>query len=171
MGVLGKFMMNKNNVKAFLRYRWMVNYLAVPMMVDRHTAGLRGNHLRIAHTEYDLVVEDIAKLMQNMFRADKNIGKDEELSKKIVILDENEMSHLLCGFPNLIGLGREIPAVYVSVLLQQVLCVRTSMWHRNTACPVMSVRCRKQKPAYRLRMISRYLEHAQSSVIPPATAA
>ena len=119
MGVLGKFMMNKNNVKAFFRYRWMVNYLAVPMMVDRHTAGLRGNHLRIAHTEYDLVVEDIAKLMQNMFQADKNIGKDEALSKKIVILDENEMSHLLCGFPNLIGLGREIPAVYVNVLLQQ----------------------------------------------------
>ena len=119
MGVLGKFMLNKNNVKAFFRYRWMLNYLAVPMMVDRHTAGLRGNQLRIAHTEYDLVVEDIAKLMANMFRADKNTGNDEEFSKKLVILDENEMSHLLCGFPNLIGVGREIPAVYVSVLLQQ----------------------------------------------------
>lgn len=140
-------------------------------MVDRHTAGLRGNHLRIAHTEYDLVVEDIAKLMQNMFRADKNIGKDEELSKKIVILDENEMSHLLCGFPNLIGLGREIPQSMTAYCFSRMPCVRTSMWHRNTACPVMSVRCRKQKPAYRSRMTSRYLEHAQSSVIPPATAA
>ncbi len=119
MGVLGKFMLNKNNVKAFFRYRWMLNYLAVPMMVDRHAAGLRGNQLRIAHTEYDLVVEDIAKLMANMFRADKNTGNDQEFSRKLVILDENEMSHLLCGFPNLIGVGREIPAVYVSVLLRQ----------------------------------------------------
>lgn len=35
------------NIKAMFRYRWMANYLAVPMMVDRHTQGLRGEHLRI----------------------------------------------------------------------------------------------------------------------------
>lgn len=118
MGVLLKFMAKPRNVKAFFRYRWMLNYLAVPMMIDKHTVGLRGNHLRIAHEEYDLVAEDIAKMLDNIFRADKNIGNDVEFSKKIILLDENEMSQIMCGFPNLIGLSWEIPSVYVSVLLQ-----------------------------------------------------
>lgn len=118
MGVLLKFMAKPRNVKAFFRYRWMLNYLAVPMMIDKHTVGLRGNHLRIAHEEYDLVAEDIAKMLDNIFRADRNIGNDVEFSKKIVLLDENEMSQIMCGFPNLMGLSWEIPSVYVSVLLQ-----------------------------------------------------
>lgn len=118
MGVLLKFMAKPRNVKAFFRYRWMLNYLAVPMMIDKHTVGLRGNHLRIAHEEYDLVAEDIAKMLDNIFRADRNIGNDVEFSKKMVLLDENEMSQIMCGFPNLIGLSWEIPSVYVSVLLQ-----------------------------------------------------
>ena len=74
--------------------------------------------MRIAHEEYDLVAEDIAKMLDNIFRADRNIGNDVEFSKKIVLLDENEMSQIMCGFPNLIGLSWEIPSVYVSVLLQ-----------------------------------------------------
>ena len=65
----------------------MSNYLAVPMMIDRHTAGLRGTHLKIAHTEYDLIAMDAASFLTTLFRADKNCGNDQELSKKIVILD------------------------------------------------------------------------------------
>ena len=57
-------------------------------------------------------------MLDNIFRADRNIGNDVEFSKKIVLLDENEMSQIMCGFPNLIGLSWEIPSVYVSVLLQ-----------------------------------------------------
>lgn len=82
MGMLGGFMMHPHNIKGFLRYRWMLNYLAVPMMIDKHTAGLRGNHLKIAHEEYDLVAKDVAKLLDTAFRADKNCGNDKELSKK-----------------------------------------------------------------------------------------
>ena len=63
MGMLLKFMMHPSNVKGFFRYRWMLNYLAVPMMIDKHTVGLRGNHLRIAHAEYDLVAQDVALLL------------------------------------------------------------------------------------------------------------
>ena len=37
MFTLGKFIIKPRNVKAMFRYRWMANYLAVPMMVDRHT--------------------------------------------------------------------------------------------------------------------------------------
>ena len=85
MAMLLKFMSKPANIKGFFRYRWMLNYLAVPMMIDRHTVGLRGNHLRIAHEEYDLVAEDVALLLTNAFRADKYCGNDKEFSKKIVV--------------------------------------------------------------------------------------
>lgn len=52
LGVLLRFIAKPRNFRGFLRYRWMVNYLAVPMMMDRVTEGLRGPHLRIAHLEY-----------------------------------------------------------------------------------------------------------------------
>ena len=60
MATLGKFVMKPRNVKAMFRYRWMANYLAVPMMVDRHTQGLRGEYLRICHTEQDLFIDDVS---------------------------------------------------------------------------------------------------------------
>ena len=118
MAMLLKFMSKPANIKGFFRYRWMLNYLAVPMMIDRHTVGLRGNHLRIAHEEYDLVAEDVALLLTNAFRADKHCGNDKEFSKKIVVLDENEMFAIMCGFPNLKSVSWETAAVYVSVLLR-----------------------------------------------------
>ena len=120
MGVLAKFIIKPRNIKAFFRYRWMANYLAVPMMVDRHTQNLRGTYLRIAHTEFDLVVDDVAKLLDNLFKADRRIGNDKKLSDRVVLLDENEMTTFMMGFPTLKGLSRETPAVYVSVLLNQM---------------------------------------------------
>ena len=44
MAMLGKFMLHPKNVKGFFRYRWMLNYLAVPMMIDKHSMGLRGEY-------------------------------------------------------------------------------------------------------------------------------
>lgn len=61
------------NIKAMFRYRWMSSYLAVPMMVDRHTQGLRGEHLRICHAEQDIIIEDVAKLLDKLFRGDRRI--------------------------------------------------------------------------------------------------
>ncbi len=119
MGILGKFIIKPRNIKAFFRYRWMANYLAAPMMVDRHTMGLRGTQLRICHTEFDLVMEDIAILLNNLFKADRNVGNDKKLSDRVVLVDENEMTTFMMGFPTLKGLSRETPSVYVSVLLNQ----------------------------------------------------
>ena len=62
------------NIKPMSRYRWMSSYLAVPMMVDRHTQGLRGEHLRICHAEQDIIIEDVAKLLDKLFRGDRRIG-------------------------------------------------------------------------------------------------
>ena len=119
MGILAKFIIVPRNIKAMFRYRWMANYLAVPMMIDKNTVGLRGTALRIAHTEFDLVAEDVAKLLASLFKGDRHIGNDEEFSKKVVLEDENEMTTFMMGFPTLKGLSRETPAVYVSVLLNQ----------------------------------------------------
>lgn len=118
MGMLTRFMLKPNNIRGFLRYRWMINYLSVPMMIDRHTTGLRGNHLKIAHAEYDLVAKDVAELLTNVFRADRNVGNDRDFSGKCVVLDENMMFTVMCGFPNLKAVSWETAAVYVSVLLQ-----------------------------------------------------
>ena len=119
MMTLGKFVMKPRNVKAMFRYRWMANYLAVPMMVDRHTQGLRGEYLRISHAEQDLIIDDVAKLLNNLFRGDRRIGNDTEFSKKVVLVDENEMTAVMMGFPTLKVLSRETPSTYVSVLLNQ----------------------------------------------------
>jgi len=119
MLILGKFIIKPRNIKAMFRYRWMANYLAVPMMVDRHTQGLRGEYLRIAHTEFDLVVDDVAKLLDNIFRADRRIGNDTEFNKKVVLVDENEMTAVMMGFPTLKCLSRETVSTYVPVLQNQ----------------------------------------------------
>ena len=94
-GVLIGFAAKPNNVKAFFRYRWMVNYLVVPDFFDRHTEGMRGSQLRITHTALSIVVIDMCKAMTRMFRADPNIGNDEKLRKKMVLFDENMMSEIM----------------------------------------------------------------------------
>lgn len=116
---LGKFIVKPRNIKAMFRYRWMANYLAVPMMVDRHTQGLRGEYLRMCHTEQDLIIDDVAKLLDSIFRADRRMGNDTEFSKKAVLVDENEMTAVMMGFPTLKGLSRETVSTYVPVLLNQ----------------------------------------------------
>lgn len=114
-----KFMTKPNNVKGFFRYRWMVNYLAVPMMLDRITEGFRGPQLRIAHTEFDLVVMEMAEVITKLFKADRKIGNNKALSDRSVLLDENEMTVIMNGFPTLNGISREIPTMYTAVLLNQ----------------------------------------------------
>ena len=119
MKTLAGFIIKPRNIKAMFRYRWMVNYFAGPMRVDKHTQGLRGPYLRMCHLEQDMVIKDVAKLLDNLFRGDKRIGNDEKFSKQVVLVDENEMTAVMMGFPTLKGLSRETPSTYVAVLLNQ----------------------------------------------------
>ena len=84
-----KFLSNPQCLKGFFRYRWMQNYLATPDFIDRHTEGLRGPQLRVAHKEFDFIVTHVCDTMKSLFEADQRIGGDPEKSKKMVILDEN----------------------------------------------------------------------------------
>lgn len=98
---MAKMVSKPRNIKAMFRYRWMANYLAVPMMVDRHTQGLRGEHLRICHLEQDLIIEDVAKLLDPASSAaTAAIGNDKKFSDKVVLVDENEMTAVIDGLPD-----------------------------------------------------------------------
>lgn len=117
--VLLKFMLNKNNIKGFFRYRWMVNYLAVPDFFNRHTQGMRDEQLRIAHISLGLIVSDVCDMIADIFRADPEIGNDEAFNRKIVLFDENMMSEIMDGFPNLKWLSVEVPTVYGPAMMAQ----------------------------------------------------
>lgn len=114
-----KLLLNKQCFKGFFRYRYMQNYLAVPDFLDRHTEGLRGPQLRVAHKEFDFIVAHMCQTMKRIFEADLRIGGDPEKSKKIVILDENMMSQVMNGFPNLHAVCMQIPPIYTASTMQQ----------------------------------------------------
>lgn len=116
---LTTFIVKPNNLRGFLRYRWMINYLALPDFMDRHTEGMRGTQLKMAHNALGLIVTDICGMLDTMFKADPAIGNDEQLNKKIVLFDENMMSTLMGGFPNLTWLSAEVPSVYTPAMMSQ----------------------------------------------------
>ena len=148
---MAKMVSKPRNIKAMFRYRWMANNLAVPMMVDRHTQGLRDEYLRICHLEQDLIIEDVAKLLDGLFRGDRRIGKDKKFSDKVVLVDENEMTAVMMGFPTLKGLSRETPSTYVSVLLNQhaaehYIDVAQEYGLAGDVCPMPEARSRRSTP-------------------------
>ena len=63
------FIIKPNNMKGFFRYRWMINYLALPDFMDRHTEGMRGTQLRMAHQALGLIVTDICGMLGQRFKA------------------------------------------------------------------------------------------------------
>jgi benzoyl-CoA reductase/2-hydroxyglutaryl-CoA dehydratase subunit BcrC/BadD/HgdB len=117
--VLIKFAAKPRNIKGFFRYRWMLNFLAVPDFFDRHTEGMRDVQLRMAHTGLGLIVTDMCEMVETIFKADPRIGNDKALSDRIVIFDENMMSEIMNGFPNLRWLSVEVPSIYTSTMMNQ----------------------------------------------------
>ena len=113
------FMLKWNNLRGFFRYRWMLNYLAVPDFFDRHTEGMRGTQLKLAHTGLELIVIDMCDIINTIFKADPKIGNNKKLNEKIVLFDENMMSELMNGFPNLKWVSVEVPSVYTSSMMSQ----------------------------------------------------
>lgn len=114
-----KFSLKPNNFKGFFRYRWMLNYLAVPDFFDRHTDGMRDTQLRMAYKGIGLIVRDMCNMLTDIFRADPEIGNDKKFNDKIVLFDENMMSEIMSGFPNLHWLSVEVPSVYTSSMMNQ----------------------------------------------------
>lgn len=118
-GIMIDTSLGKGFVKGLFRYRWMVNYLAVPHMMDKFTIGLRDEQLRITHTAMDFVAKEIAGIIKDCIRADRRCGNDTRLSDKGVLVDENGMAAFLMGFPTLKGLQREVPTLFAANLINQ----------------------------------------------------
>jgi len=72
--VMAKFIMKPTTLKAAFTYRWFSNYMAAFDYIDRHIEGVRGPQLRIAHIEYDSIVEHLTQTMDTLFKCDKRIG-------------------------------------------------------------------------------------------------
>ena len=89
------------------------------MMVDRFTQGLRGEYLRMAHEEQDLIIIDVAKLLNTLARGDRRTGNDEEFSRHCVLTDENAMTAFMMGFDETKAILREVPTMFVANLLTQ----------------------------------------------------
>ena len=111
-GTMFKFLAHPQSIKGFFRYRWMLEYVGTQDFIDRCTEGLRGRQLRISHMEFDFIVKEITKSMKLMFRGDRNIGGSEELSRKMVVLEENMMEQIMWGFPNLYGMCPQVFGVF-----------------------------------------------------------
>ena len=91
------------NVKAFLRYRWMFPYLAVPSFFDRLCAGQRGAGLRAARSNLNFMAKDVTDTLTAIFSADMHLHpgsrKAEDRNRKIICFDELLPTLIGKGFP------------------------------------------------------------------------
>lgn len=113
----------RQNVKAIFRYRWMYSYLTVPSFFDRVCEGQRGAGLRAARSNLNYLAETVTELLTIIFSADLNLHphskKAEELSKKIICVDELLPALIGRGFPdNPVILYQMIP-MYLPSLINQ----------------------------------------------------
>lgn len=118
-GLMMKVSMGKGFFKGMFRYRWMVNYLAVPHMIDKFTAGQRDETLRITRTAIDYVAKDVALVINQCLRGDRRSGNDIKFSDKGVLCDENAMTSFMMGFPDLYAIQREVPTLFSANLINQ----------------------------------------------------
>lgn len=132
-----------STVKGLWRYRWMASYLTTPAFIDRHTAGLRGTHLKIAHIHYNMIVKHTTDMINVSFRADEKINPNNKLSKKIILTDEIVPNEVFQGFPNLTVIPLQtLPIFLASMVDQQItppyLEVTESFGVPADVCPLPS---------------------------------
>lgn len=119
LSILAGVIVKPRNIKAMFRYRWFGNYLAVPHMMDKFTMGMRDEPLRITHVAMNFVVKDVAQAIDNAIRGDRRTGNDEKYSSECVLWDENAMTSVMMGFPQLHCILREVPTMFSANLLMQ----------------------------------------------------
>ena len=132
-----------STIKGLWKYRWMASYLSTPAFIDRHTAGLRGTHLRIVHLHFNMIVKHATGLIHTSFVADEKINPNNKLSSKIVLTDEIIPNEIFSGFPNLTVIPLQtIPIFLTSMVDQQItppyLEVTESFGVPADVCPLPS---------------------------------
>lgn len=107
------------SAKGVWKYRWMASYLQTPAFVDAQLIGLRGPQLRIAREHMNQIVRFMCDRINLTFTADETMNGPNALSDKIVLFDEMMPTHIMAGFPNLIGMPAQLVPVYVPSLMDQ----------------------------------------------------
>lgn len=87
--------------KAMTYYRWMAPYLGSGAMIDRTIDDAHGEALIIAHKYMQFLVKSNVNALTRIMKADNRLGEN-ELSKKIVIFEQDTSPILIGGFPNLV---------------------------------------------------------------------
>lgn len=106
-------------VKGLFRYRWFASYLSAPAFVDRHCMGLRGPQLRMAHLHYNMIIKHTTDLINISLKADERFRPNNELSKKIVLMDEIVPNEVFTGFPNLIPIPLQTLPIFLASMVDQ----------------------------------------------------
>lgn len=124
-----------------LHYRWMVSYFQAHSFMDRCVMGMRGSALKMSHMLCYEMFRYTAENIVYLMKADSRNGNCEELSKKIVLLDEMTMGQIMAGFPDLIGIPYQLIPVFLASEIDQFSCIPyidavESYGLPSDACPV-----------------------------------
>lgn len=109
-------------VKAIFRYRWMTSYLSAPAYIDRHMLGLRGTPLRVGHMHFNAIIKAITDLLHDSLAADENLNGPNELSKKILCIDELIPPQIMAGFPNLRTIPIQAAPYFICSMVDKNIC-------------------------------------------------
>ena len=96
-----------------LHYRWMISYFCCHSFMDKNTLGLRGRALKMHHELIYAIFRYVAENLVFLMKADEKGGNCEELSKKVVLLDEMTMAQIMAGFPDLVGIPYQLMPVFL----------------------------------------------------------
>ena len=114
------------NVKAFMRYRWMFPYLTVPAFFDRITSGQKGAGLRASRCDLNLMARKVTDALTVIFSADMHLHpgskKAEELNRKIILLDELVPALISRGFPGCNTILLKMYPMFMPSLINQHGC-------------------------------------------------
>ncbi len=108
-----------STVRGIWRYRWMSSYLSAPAWVDRHTEGVRGTHLRIAHLHFNAIIKHTCGMINKLLAHDKHFHPNDKFSDKTVCMDELFSFELMAGFPNLYGVPVQTIPIFLSSMVDQ----------------------------------------------------
>jgi len=102
-----------------MSYRWSGSYLTLPAFMDRHTMGLKGTQLKLAHESYNMIMRNFLTALMLIGKVDQHLVGDNPIAKRIIVFDELIPSQLWAGFPTLLNFPLQSPPLFFPSMLEQ----------------------------------------------------
>ena len=109
-------------MNAMLYYRWMVSYFCCHSFADKNMLGMRGTQLKMHHELKYAIFRYVAENLVFLAKGDRKNGNSEDLSKKVVLVDEMTMGQIMAGFPDLVGIPYQLLPVFLVSEIDQLVC-------------------------------------------------